>query len=509
MGLDRLTLCRHHVVSCVARPASHGGIVDERIFSGLQWLVEAITAEFANLDARRKREMAEFAAAEEQRRKARAAAREAREAASRTAAAAAPAADASAADPSTSTTAVPVVVPSTEPTLATVGASPPTSGAGAVPAKPSAPLCTQCKIEPAVRRCAAAGWQAVCDDCGARLEAAKAALHVLETGAAAINAAAAAVSAEATPADAPAAATAATAAVDAAGAVQPASPVSARRTAASNTSPSVDASSPRGRSGPGSPAGSPVTIVRVIESPPPRRADSRRGDAGFLPEHDTTAQGAPPQDAELPPAATTNADATAAPTTVNVSVIALEASAEGAEALGIPTAAADEAATPHASGSLPDGIPLASADSAVATAMASVQLGDNESAIPAATSAPPPAPASPTAAPSSAPAVARPAAAGSSSAIMCTQCKAAPAVRRCAAVGWQAVCEPCGTALDTERAASRPPPSFWRVVPTDPAPSEDGSGAGASGGEGQAAQATEAAAASAPEPVAPAPPSPQ
>jgi hypothetical protein len=34
MGLDTLTLCRHRVVPCVARPASFGGRVDDRIWEG-------------------------------------------------------------------------------------------------------------------------------------------------------------------------------------------------------------------------------------------------------------------------------------------------------------------------------------------------------------------------------------------------------------------------------------------------------------------------------------------
>ena len=34
MGLDKLTMCRHRVVPCVARPASFGGKVDDRIWEG-------------------------------------------------------------------------------------------------------------------------------------------------------------------------------------------------------------------------------------------------------------------------------------------------------------------------------------------------------------------------------------------------------------------------------------------------------------------------------------------
>ena len=34
MGLDKLTMCRHRVVPCVARPGSFGGKIDDRIWEG-------------------------------------------------------------------------------------------------------------------------------------------------------------------------------------------------------------------------------------------------------------------------------------------------------------------------------------------------------------------------------------------------------------------------------------------------------------------------------------------
>ena len=41
MGLDKLTMCRHRVVPCVARPGSFGGKIDDRIWEGVVCVMQS------------------------------------------------------------------------------------------------------------------------------------------------------------------------------------------------------------------------------------------------------------------------------------------------------------------------------------------------------------------------------------------------------------------------------------------------------------------------------------
>ncbi len=131
MELDRLTLCRHTVAPVSAQRAEDGGLS-----VGLQWLVRAIEAELPALTERREREQAAHKTAEEEKRRERS--RLLREGAA-----------------------------------AGVGAAQ-ASGEAAPAAPVAAPLCKRCGAVPAVRRCAAAGWEAVCSACAEAAEAAKA-----------------------------------------------------------------------------------------------------------------------------------------------------------------------------------------------------------------------------------------------------------------------------------------------------------------------------------------------
>jgi len=152
MALERLaTLCRHHVQPCIARPSLNpGGALDERVTAGLTWLVEAIKADLAVLSARRTREMTEFAAKDAERRakaKADYEAFKAREAA------------AAGGNPS-------VAVDASK----TASAEAPAKPTAAPPAPAAVPTCTVCKSRPAVRKSAAAKWQPVCQTCNDELE---------------------------------------------------------------------------------------------------------------------------------------------------------------------------------------------------------------------------------------------------------------------------------------------------------------------------------------------------
>lgn len=136
---------RHSVVKCVANPQKNGGAVDDRVFQGLDWLVNAVQVDLATLSARVARDTAAAQAEREARRaaqkikqaeyrkekEARLAREKAGEAASESkgAAAAAPASD--------------VIV------------------------------CTVCKFRPATGRAAVSKWLAICDECKAALEAGK------------------------------------------------------------------------------------------------------------------------------------------------------------------------------------------------------------------------------------------------------------------------------------------------------------------------------------------------
>jgi hypothetical protein len=97
-------------------------VFDDRILAGLQWLVEAVRSDYHNLTLRRGEEM-----------KAQEKEEAARKAEAKKEKPAAPTADANA-----------------------------------------APACVLCKTAPAVRRSAAAGWQAVCESCGKAAEDKKA-----------------------------------------------------------------------------------------------------------------------------------------------------------------------------------------------------------------------------------------------------------------------------------------------------------------------------------------------
>lgn len=163
MKLDKLaTLCRHHVQAIIAKPIANGGIFDERIMSGLQWLVDAIGSDLSSLHLRREREMKIAATAEAERKAKARADYEARKAAREAAAAAAAA------------TVGPVAGAQSSSTGGGTGATPPAAVPAAVAEQPKKPapviVCTSCKVNPAAKRCAASGWQAVCMPCADRLE---------------------------------------------------------------------------------------------------------------------------------------------------------------------------------------------------------------------------------------------------------------------------------------------------------------------------------------------------
>lgn len=174
MRLDQLTLCRHTVVRITARGGGNKGggkkggkqtALDNSVMLGLQWLVEAISLQLPALEARRVSDKAEHKAAEAKRRQERLARLQASAAAKDAAGA-----------PATSA--------STEPAASSSGSSGPSAAgkggkpegtSGEVTQAADAPVCKLCKTAPAVRRCAAAGWEAVCDPCGTKAEAQKAA----------------------------------------------------------------------------------------------------------------------------------------------------------------------------------------------------------------------------------------------------------------------------------------------------------------------------------------------
>jgi ADP-ribosylation factor-like protein 13B len=168
-------LCRHSIVGCSAKPITTNesssvsssssstttkpfieastaqGLptLDSRIGVGLEWLVNAIRNDWDKLEERRKREQLEHKKLEDSARKERLRKiQEETEAATAAAAAAA----------SSSSSSAPVA----------------TSEKKNSSASNEAPQCKVCKSAPAVRRCAAAGWEAVCDTCGNNAEAAAA-----------------------------------------------------------------------------------------------------------------------------------------------------------------------------------------------------------------------------------------------------------------------------------------------------------------------------------------------
>ena len=152
LELDTAAGLNRHAVQPVVARAGAGAPPDPRLLLGLEWLVAAVRVDWRALDARRGREMA-AAAADATRRAAR------RSSAGATVAPAAPAA------------------------LAPVSAP--------APAAADSLVCSSCAVAPAARRCAAADWAAVCDDCGARLQRAAAARAAVAAAAADAAAAAA------------------------------------------------------------------------------------------------------------------------------------------------------------------------------------------------------------------------------------------------------------------------------------------------------------------------------
>jgi len=163
-------LCRHNIVGCSAKPvtsvtaatssssstttlpttkpsieaSTSQGLqsLDSRIGVGLEWLIDAIRNDWDKLEERRKREQIEHKKLEDFARKERL-----RKIQEETAAATSAAAAAASSSSSTS--------------AAEKTASSATS---------EGPQCKLCKASPAVRRCAAAGWEAVCDPCGNKAE---------------------------------------------------------------------------------------------------------------------------------------------------------------------------------------------------------------------------------------------------------------------------------------------------------------------------------------------------
>lgn len=146
---DLLKLTRHTVIPCVAKPAAMEGNVDPRIHEGLNWLMETIKNDLQSLEIRRQEEKAQQTAErEEERRKT---LERIKASANTDANATKDTSDAAAAS-----------------SISSESAS--ASGASA-----DVILCKSCNVAPAVRRCAASKWEAVCNSCAERMEAAAAA----------------------------------------------------------------------------------------------------------------------------------------------------------------------------------------------------------------------------------------------------------------------------------------------------------------------------------------------
>eukprot|EP01029_Cantina_marsupialis_P018104 TRINITY_DN412_c0_g1_i1.p1 TRINITY_DN412_c0_g1~~TRINITY_DN412_c0_g1_i1.p1 ORF type:complete len:538 (+),score=199.09 TRINITY_DN412_c0_g1_i1:62-1675(+) len=133
-NLDSITEASTNVVNCIAKASCNGGVMDSRIGNGLSWLVHAIEKEYSMLqeriqeetavhreENRKRREEQDKRVAENKKR------REANEE------------QVKAEDEKEEE-------------------------------EYEVPKCVLCKTEPAVRRCAAAAWQAVCEDCGVKAE---------------------------------------------------------------------------------------------------------------------------------------------------------------------------------------------------------------------------------------------------------------------------------------------------------------------------------------------------
>jgi small GTP-binding protein len=161
-------LCRHSIIGCSAKPVTGSSsslsietstaqglpVLDSRIGLGLEWLVDAIRNDWDKLEERRKREQLEHKKQEDFARKERL-----RKIQEETAAATAATTVAAASSTSTSNQ------DKKNETSSTTSSSSSSSSQG--------PSCKICKSAPAVRRCAAAGWEAVCDPCGNKAEAVK------------------------------------------------------------------------------------------------------------------------------------------------------------------------------------------------------------------------------------------------------------------------------------------------------------------------------------------------
>lgn len=144
LGLNEITLCRHHVVMTVARPSSNGGAVDDRIWDGIHWLCDAVSSDLDHLNSRIAADRTAFEskiAAERQERLARIEQRQREQKQ-----------DAAGSDKDAEKfTAKPAPEPKPHQDVL---------------------LCDVCKKEPAVRKCAAAKWAPVCEPCGQAAESA-------------------------------------------------------------------------------------------------------------------------------------------------------------------------------------------------------------------------------------------------------------------------------------------------------------------------------------------------
>ena len=150
MRLNDLTLTRHTVLRCTAKMPSNG-IPDPQIELGLKWLLDTAGGDWATLEPRRIRETDEHNLVEAKRRAVQQAAFAASQAAKANGGLKIADVVATAAGEGGNQTLVP-----------------PTAAAAAVVTVPS---CTKCPGVPAVRRCAASKWEAVCETCATRLEA--------------------------------------------------------------------------------------------------------------------------------------------------------------------------------------------------------------------------------------------------------------------------------------------------------------------------------------------------
>uniref|UniRef100_A0A7S1CG51 ADP-ribosylation factor-like protein 13B n=1 Tax=Bicosoecida sp. CB-2014 TaxID=1486930 RepID=A0A7S1CG51_9STRA len=214
MGLNELTSSSHLVVKTIANCEKNGGVIDERIFEGLNWLLKSVTGDYKKLntrvksdqqaakDARAERRAAQAARVAERKRAAKAAAEGKEESKSDAGGASGGASKAAEPDPDVPMCSVCTVSAATgraavskwlpvcdgcrsgleagksaaevaEAAKAAAGGATTTGGAGGAPPEPeedAGPKCSVCATRAATKKSAKVGWKPICDECDAELD---------------------------------------------------------------------------------------------------------------------------------------------------------------------------------------------------------------------------------------------------------------------------------------------------------------------------------------------------